>query len=427
MVLIYCETVTVRVRYVVQWIMQLMGCDFSFAENRQEYDAFRGAKICYHSLFSDREGGLCIQPAGLLEEEGIKSDIPLVGSAQGGYRLFENSSDTGFDIFSAVFFMISRYEEYWAYTPDKFGRFPAQQSLAFKNGFLEEPVVDSWIQELKQLLLKRFPELPLSIPAFKVIFTYDIDSAFKYRGRKGKDQLLAFGKDLVKFRIENGFKRLNVLVGKADDPWNIYQEVCTALEAKHIPGIFFFLAGKKSKYDRNVDLRCIDKAVFEQILEHNEVGVHPSFYSSEMEELFSIEKTNLEHVLGKSVNKSRQHFLKFRLPETYQELIRAGIREDYSMAFPDRMGFRAGTSNPFNFYDLKQERKTDLVVYPSGCMDATFINYLEWDAETMKQMMIEQAKKIKKSGGYFIPIFHNQYLETETYRKIHQELIDLLA
>ena len=64
-----------------------------------------------------------------------------------------------FDPFAATFYMLSRYEEYLPYKKDRFSRFPASESLAFKNNFLKKPVVDKWILLIKEVLMKAYPNL----------------------------------------------------------------------------------------------------------------------------------------------------------------------------------------------------------------------------------------------------------------------------
>ena len=70
-----------------------------------------------------------------------------------------NNSTFPFDIFGASFFMLSRYEEYLPHIKDEYGRFEAKESLAFKYGFLEIPIVDKWVQILKIEILKKYPSV----------------------------------------------------------------------------------------------------------------------------------------------------------------------------------------------------------------------------------------------------------------------------
>ena len=54
--------------------------------------------------------------------------------------------------------MITRYEEYENSDLDEHGRYKAENSLAFRNDFLDEPLVDQWAYLLEDLLIKRFPD-----------------------------------------------------------------------------------------------------------------------------------------------------------------------------------------------------------------------------------------------------------------------------
>src|SRR5690606_18971454 len=60
---------------------------------------------------------------------------------------------------SASFFLLSRYEEYLPHVKDEVGRFPLKESLAYRNGFLEVPVVDLWTMRMLAALKERFPNL----------------------------------------------------------------------------------------------------------------------------------------------------------------------------------------------------------------------------------------------------------------------------
>jgi hypothetical protein len=83
-------------------------------------------------------------------------------------------------MFSAVFYLISRYEEYLPFEPDQYGRFEAGQSLAFRHHFLEEPIVDQWIEMFKSVLTGKYPELHFPAREFRFISTFDVDRPWAY-------------------------------------------------------------------------------------------------------------------------------------------------------------------------------------------------------------------------------------------------------
>ncbi|MFC2042988.1 DUF7033 domain-containing protein [Chloroflexota bacterium] len=61
------------------------------------------------------------------------------------------------DIIASAFFMLTRLEEPASSIQDDHGRFPASASLAFKQNFLERPIVDEYGLILREWLKVAFP------------------------------------------------------------------------------------------------------------------------------------------------------------------------------------------------------------------------------------------------------------------------------
>jgi len=57
------------------------------------------------------------------------------------------------DIFSSAFFMLSRWEEAVADSKDNHERFPAKESLAYKEGFLNKPVVNQYAEMIWNMMI----------------------------------------------------------------------------------------------------------------------------------------------------------------------------------------------------------------------------------------------------------------------------------
>ncbi len=76
---------------------------------------------------------------------------------------------------------MSRYEEYLDFKPDKYGRFPASLSVAFKNGFLGRPVIDLWAKEFAKSFIKKFPSLVFRRNEYNSMLTIDTDSHLPIR------------------------------------------------------------------------------------------------------------------------------------------------------------------------------------------------------------------------------------------------------
>jgi len=429
MLLIYLPRNSPRIEYVVDLLFKHeWKIEYKITHEKQTFENYEQEKINYSNTKFNNE--FFIKSTSLLSENFIEKKNILIEEKHGTKVLFAtgDSCELGFDVFSAIFYMISRYEEYLPFTPDNYGRFKASDSLAFQNNFLEKPIVNLWIAIFKNALQQRFSSLKIETGSFKAIVTYDIDIAYKFKGRNIYRTIGSSGKDLLKFNFKNIFQRIKTLLNIQKDPWDIYEDLSETIKTNNIKTVFFFLSGDNTINDRNIPYtNLLMKNLVNTIKTFSEIGIHPSFFSSAFPEKIKIEKERLEKISGETITKSRQHFLKFNLPETYNSLLAAGITEDYSMGFPEANGFRAGTCQPFYFYDLKNEKATNLKIFPVTCMDATFIYYSKVSPEKSLLAILNLMKEVKKAGGTFIPIWHNNNLgkskENKKWNLVHNKIM----
>jgi hypothetical protein len=428
MLVIYSENISSRVDYVFDLVFkQEFEIEYSLTSDRNVFNARQAEKINYASA-RNSETEFFIKSAPLLFENFIeKKESPVVEKFETTI-LFPNdaSCDLGFDVFSAIFYMVSRYEEYLPFTSDAHGRYKASDSLAFRHHFLEIPVVNVWLRILRKTLQKKFPALSFKSLSFKAILTYDIDVAFKFKGRSIGRMIGAMGKDLLRWNWKNLIQRKLTILHLRKDPWDVYDYLCETITKNKLDSRFFFLLADKGQHDRNLDWQgAVMKNLIRKIQAFSETGIHPSYQSSQASEKILLEKQRLEELGGKIINKSRQHFLRFTLPDTYDALLQAGITEDYSMGFPSIQGFRAGTCTPFYFYNLKREKATKLKIFPVTFMEGIFISINK--PNDALQEMLKMMEAVKNVGGTFISIWHNHTVsataEYQAWREVHEQVI----
>jgi hypothetical protein len=138
-------------------------------------------------------------------------------------------------------------------------------------------------------------------------------------------------------------------------------------------------------------------------------GIHPSYKSFNNLQILKMEISRLDKITSKT-SISRFHYLKFTLPKSYQILLKAGIRQDYSMGFSDRIGFRAGTCTPFYFYDLENECTTDLKIFPFVYMDGVLNDKLKFTPEYSSKLISKIKHEVRKVNGPFNAVWHNESL-----------------
>ncbi|MDQ3192727.1 MAG: polysaccharide deacetylase family protein, partial [Bacteroidota bacterium] len=374
MILIYCSNITNRIRYVFNLILKdIIGIEnIEFTTNEQYFCNYTGPKISYHSIPLCDELFFLAKP--LLFEKDIR-DYSISVTEWEGHKIFfptNKISALPFDPFSAAFFLLTRYEEYLPHIKDQFQRFPAEESLAFQNGFLEKPVINHWAEKVKCLIRAKYPELKFLQREFKFISTIDIDNAFAFKEKGFVRTAGAITRAAFNLRMEKLYQIIQVLLGNEPDPFDTYEYQLFIQKKYKLSVIYFILLADYGVNDKNIPVQSRKfQALIKSMADYAEVGIHPGFNSNKSDKKLRIEHNRLQVILKREVTKSRQHFLKLVMPETYRNLINLDITDDYTMGFSSRIGFRAGTCSSFNFYDLDLDIETKLKIHPFSIMDAS--------------------------------------------------------
>ena len=219
-----------------------------------------------------------------------------------------------------------------------------------------------------------------------------------------------------------------VLLGFSKDPYNTYDLILSLSKKHQIKTIFFFLVGDYTTYDTNVSSSNAKyKSLIKSIADYVDVGLHPSYFTMKNAEKIKKEKQRLEQIVNTPIIKTRQHYLRIKLPETYQYLIDLEVAEDYSMGYAKHYGFRASTCTPFYFYDLDFEIQTPLKIVPFAVMDTTLNDYLEYVPVVAKSKIEKLIHEVKAVSGTFVLLFHNETLsETDRWKgwsKMYKEIV----
>ena len=161
--------------------------------------------------------------------------------------------------------------------------------------------------------------------------------------------------------------------------------------------------------------RRILQSLIRQHADKYTVGIHPSWQSGDEHSLLGKEIKILEGISGKTVTTSRQHFIRFTLPDTFRRLLAAGIKEDYSMGYGSINGFRASVASPFFWYDLEKEEQTDLLLHPFCYMEANSFYEQKVSSQEALEEMLHYLNEVKKVNGTLITLWHNTFLGTDPF------------
>jgi len=407
MIYFYSKNQTARLKYTLDVLFKnILQVDYLIVDKETFIENNSYPKINYSD--TQIEDSIWIQPHTLLFENNItKQDIAVTHVEEIPF-FFKTSkqADFEFDIIASSFYMLSRYEEYLAFTNDIHGRFTARESLAYKADFLQKPVVHLWVNLLQKAILKQKPDFLFPTRIFTQLNSIDIDIAYAFKGKSFLRLTGGFIRSLFRFNFQDLNDRISYIFG-AKDPYDTYQILKEIQEQSNAETIYFFQVGTQGTYDKNLSLNKVMIQLISKVSKYVDLGLHPSYQSNNQPNIVEKEKTDLSKIIEKPITKSRQHYLKMSFPNTYEDLISIGITDDYTMGFADQIGFRAGMAISFQFYNLEKEQQRPLTIHPFQVMDGSLKDYMQLSPKEA----IKQAQTIKKTTkeihGRFVSIFHN--------------------
>jgi hypothetical protein len=323
-----------------------------------------------------------------------------------GFFVTSERSDLPYDIFAASFFLLSRYEEYLPHVKDDYGRYTVKESVAYKNRFLNQPVIDIWAYKLKDILKERFPEFQFSKREYQVWPVIDVPMAYYFRQKGLLRTLGGTLNDIARLKLRQLYERYSVLMGFKRDPYDTFKWVITKQKQYNFKFTVLFLIGNYSTYDKNINTnKKAFVSLIKSVADYCNVGLKASYFALDDISILKQEKIKMEGIINRELVAVRNSFSKLNLPKSYRNLVELEIHQDFSMGYIDTLGFRAGTCTPFQFYDLDYEIQTPLQINPYQCLDFALLKYNSYldKKEHLEKLMSE----IRAVNGTFIPIFHN--------------------
>ncbi len=436
MLLIYTPRITKRKKYIFDLLIyNLCGFKFEITDNYEHYLNSNNPKFNY-STGKISKDELFFFSYGFLDEKGVKpldlepamfENVPTI------FPSGSKKSSLPYDPFSAAFFFVSRYEEYLPFVKDEHGRFEANQSFAYKNGFLEKPLVNHYALHIKKLIGEKYPALkPDKENSFSFIPTYDVDVAYAFKAKGLFRTIGGYLKSIFEWDIERIKQRTSVLAGKKPDPFDTFSFQLELSKKHRITPCYFFLVGDYGAKDKNPSVNNIKyQKLIKTLGDYAITGIHPSYASNRNPEKLNDEIGRLSYVLNREIKHSRQHYLYLELPITYQRLIQADINYDFTMGFASHTGFRAGICSPFLFYDLKNESITSLLIYPLTVMDGTLKAYMKLNARRAREKVKKLIDEVYLLNGTFVTLWHNDSLcncgQWKGWKELYREIFEYAA
>lgn len=349
--------------------------------------------------------------------------------------------DLPVDVFGSAFYMLTRYEELVLPDRDDHGRFPAKASLAFREGFLELPLVDAYVDALAQILARKWPGLTRRARASALVLSHDVDWPVGTLGLSPLAVARACMGDVLKRRDTHLAARrarafVQVRGGRFDkDPCNTFDFMMDTSERCGVRSAFYFITDHpfgRTDGTYEVDDPWIIALLRRIAARGHEIGLHPSYTSYD-----DPHRTRLEFERLRSAARAagveqagwggRQHYLRWRNPVTWRNWADAGLQYDSTMGFADHVGFRAGTARPYQVFDLASRTVLPLQERPLVAMDVTLQSYMGLSSEDAGRRLQSLSAVCRRYGGDLTLLWHNNSLCSREEKRWYRDIVAVLA
>jgi len=363
-IIIFSPLLTPRIKYIFNFIFTaILKAEVEFTGNSTYFSQSEQVRLSYGDKPLTDE--LFFKNTSLLlsnKVEELKLKTVPFGDYLAPFPVEESSLP--FDVFAASFFILSRYEEYLHRNKSETD-FTAKDSFQYKWKILERPIIDEWALLLKNMIMKKYPSFKFHEKKFyhqpTINFTLKPDVPAGFFPKTKFIFTSVFNK---KQKFLSSF--FDDLTGMGINPEQTINEL-KPIDIKSQP-IYFI----NFPEDNKGRLRFENSALF---LKEKPVGLlRPCTADKEKSTTLKIDLLKLGKIQNSTINFRSQQLELLKLPTCYLHLLSAGITSDYSMGYSDKVGFRAGTCTPFNWYDLQLEKVTPIDVKSYSVSD-TAIHY----------------------------------------------------
>jgi len=305
--------------------------------------------------------------------------------------------------------IFTRREEYSPTFRDRYGRFPYYLSND-RNIF--DPIISKYLVD--RGLRIEYPDGK----DFAVCLTHDIDVLYHSK----MATIIDTGRDLIHGQMKKAIQKPFYNIYKNWNSWWNFQEIMNLEDKYDAKSTFFIMALEKSDPDFNYTVTDISNDLGIILDRGWEVGLHGNQEAYNNLKMLKIQKANLERGLGRKIAGYRNHFLRFKIPETWKILEEAKFCYDATLGYSDSVGFRNGMCHPFRPFNLNTNEYINLCEIPLAIMDTTlFDSYMKMDMSTAWKITVQLINTVCKYNGVINILWHNNSFAGEKltfYEKI---------
>jgi hypothetical protein len=189
-------------------------------------------------------------------------------------------------------------------------------------------------------------------------------------------------------------------------PYSDLKSIAQKEEERGGHSTFFVLNSPKDHTGAGYPIKDIAGQLDEVRRIGSEIGLHGSYDAGQSVRKILEEKEGIERVIGVKVVGYRNHFLRFQVPASFENLEAAGIKYDSTMGFADGYGFRNGMVHPYH-PSLGEKKRSNVLELPLAIMDCALYSYMGLTTGQGKGICDDLTRQTKELHGALVLLWHN--------------------
>lgn len=320
------------------------------------------------------------------------------------------------DWLATAFYYLNALQEYNAdkIDFDQYGRFKFSSTYQYKfQNHLDNLVQTCFDNFAKQI--ERFVTIKPCKCSTKLFLSHDIDLI---HGSLRQDGIWA---------IKNGRPDLlmkiivNELLRKPH--WLNMDNIMQLHEEYGLKSTFFWLVeqGRGAANIKNSDANPNSQLIDNQWERIQEKGFDLELHKSTLSKTFAEELKKMpENTVA-----NRYHFLKFQLPQAWEEIENSGLKLDASLGFTNEIGFRNSYGLPFRPYNFSTQEAYNFVEVPLHIMDGVLWKTKGLNRQEMSKTIMDFIDSNRENCVLSI-LWHNTEFSEYKYKDCLAVYRDLL-
>lgn len=357
--------------------------------------------------------------------------------------ILDNSDlNLGFDLFGAIFFFLSSYEECLIEDRDIHGRFLASHSISRSIDQIGLPLVNHYV-EILRVMLSSLDRSLIDPPKrqFSLKVSCDVDYPIELARQSLLITLYHVVRQIRQRDVKTAWRYcLNYIQHFTSNVSNDLNSssiffICKELEKRALRGLFYFIPEKTSSMDLSFDRKHSYFLHQAQLVFNrgHEIGVHPGYNTSKSQKDFSSTIGTFFENFPINLDEphrvqNRFHYLRFD-PTIDLSVLQAQTHIEFvdsSMCYPDAIGFRNGICWSFDMYDLHNREPAGIIQRPLLAMDVSMFapNYMDLAEDEALKSLKKLSSHIQQFQGEFMILFHNNQLNNNRRRAMFTDFLD---